>query len=142
MAHILRFRFYFVFLSLIGLLSCTLQAQENTLQELASQAGIIFSGRVAGVRVIQPVTSIDGRIPGAGVYEICFGVEWAGKGSFAGEKLTLRFSYSATVAKIAVGDHLLLFLRTPASASRTSIVDGNNGVFYVRDSADGRTGVR
>jgi len=36
----------------------------------------------------------------------------------------------------------LIFLRSPAVGARTSIMGGNNGVFPIRDSPDGRTGVR
>jgi hypothetical protein len=108
--------------------AATPQDVVTALHQMADRAGVIFVGRVAGVR------RQDGGGVASGVVEVTFEVDQAIRGCAAGTPFVLREwagLWEADDQRYRVGQRLLMLLHALNAAGMSSPVDGMDGAIPI-----------
>jgi hypothetical protein len=108
--------------------TATPQDVVTALHQMADRAGVIFVGRVAGVR------RQDGGGVASGVVEVTFEVDQAIRGCAAGTPFVLREwagLWEGDDQRYRVGQRLLMLLHAPNAAGMSSPVDGMDGAIPI-----------
>ena len=108
--------------------AATPQDVVTALHQMADRAGVIFVGRVAGVR------RQDGGGVASGVVEVTFEVDQAIRGCAAGTPFVLREwagLWEGDDQRYRVGQRLLMLLHAPNAAGMSSPVDGMDGAIPI-----------
>jgi hypothetical protein len=108
--------------------TATPQDVVTALHQMADRAGVIFVGRVAGVR------RQDGGGVASGVVEVTFEVDQAVRGCAAGTPFVLREwagLWEGDDQRYRLGQRLLMLLHAPNAAGMSSPVDGMDGAIPI-----------